>query len=319
MNLEFFLAHASTLMTSHPLSIPLNMAVEDAARIFSARMIKVVPVVDDESKPIGVLTQMALLEAMIRKQIPNSAIEKISDIAAEIHPANCVEMDASMEEVYKALVEAPSDRILVVDGRGRLQGIISPYDFLTYLLGEEKRTMSLLEEIEDLHLRLEDSNKEKAVYQKWLDQQPFTMIVTDTRDNVDFVNQRFESEIGRNLKLVLGRPFLNLFEDEEHPKVQRILGRVRDEQSHPMIYVNFKAPDNKVHRAALVSSSIINKLGIYEGSIFVIRRLDSDKLMRAMHEEVLLLGARGQEWIVPASHEVGGRRENCLAVWAYGL
>jgi len=146
----------SNAMTKDPVTLIENGRVEDAIKLFRSCRFHTFPVVDDEGRPVGCISALAILHAAVPayadkkllaameggpdiasvyKNLENIAEKPIAEVMnRDIHP---VDGDTPTSAVAAMLINLHPDTssILVVDGKGKLIGTISALD----LVSQEKK------------------------------------------------------------------------------------------------------------------------------------------------------------------------------------
>jgi CBS domain-containing protein len=105
-------------------------------RLIEENRISAVPIVNQAGVPIGVVSETDLLhkETRGRKRYEQAKAEAV--IAADLmtSPAITVRVDALVPEAARLMQERNVKRLVVVDGRGRIAGIVSRSDLLQVFL-----------------------------------------------------------------------------------------------------------------------------------------------------------------------------------------
>lgn len=139
---------AQDVMTKDVITIQKYDDVMHVAGILSEKNISGLPVVDKENKVIGIITQADilsmvgvrkehtfkdLLKHMLGKPLPE---RKAGDIVADImaSPAVSIKPDANIAEATQMMDEKKIRRLVVVDDKNVLLGIISRADILKAVL-----------------------------------------------------------------------------------------------------------------------------------------------------------------------------------------
>jgi len=144
---------AKEIMNKDVITIRKDSTIEEIAKLLTDNKISGVPVVDEESHIIGMVTQKDLLYKDVEPRFPafiqilggyiyldgvkeyNEELKKLVATTADqimTHKVVTVGLDAEVEEIAKLMVEKNINRIPVVD-EGKLAGIISRADIVKYL------------------------------------------------------------------------------------------------------------------------------------------------------------------------------------------
>lgn len=133
------------LMTPTAVSVRPGTTFKEIARLLDEYDITAVPVVDDDGRPVGVVSEADLLRKQTSVGVGSSARDLMTSPAAVAQPEwNAVRAARTMEE-------RKVKRLPVVDGDGRLIGVISRGDLVRLFL---RRDHAIQEEIlEDVVVR----------------------------------------------------------------------------------------------------------------------------------------------------------------------
>jgi len=136
------------VMTSDVIAVRADMPFKEIVDILADRGISAVPVVDDEDRVIGVVSEADLLHKtefagesvasrLLESRRHRTAREKAAgDVAGEVMtaPAVTVTADMSVIEAARMMEEKEIKRLPVVDVQGRVVGIVSRRDLLKVFL-----------------------------------------------------------------------------------------------------------------------------------------------------------------------------------------
>jgi len=133
------------LMTPTAVSVRPGATFREIARLLDQYGITAVPVVDDDGRPVGVVSEADLL----RKQTSAFAGNTARDLMTS--PAVVAEPEWSVVRAARTMEQRRIKRLPVVDGEGRLIGVISRSDLVQLFL---RRDRAIQEEIiEDVIVR----------------------------------------------------------------------------------------------------------------------------------------------------------------------
>lgn len=135
---------AGRLMRSVPTPLTPDMRLDEAARTIAASGCKGLPVVDADRRVVGILTEtdfLRCLEAgtfldLLAKVLDESfavsgRCRETRSGEAMTAPATTVVEDAGVHEIVAGFARHPGRSMPVVDGSGRLRGLLLRKDFLT--------------------------------------------------------------------------------------------------------------------------------------------------------------------------------------------
>jgi len=115
------------IMTKGIKSIAYNKTIKEAAEKMIAEKVSLLLVVDNNNKPIGVVTRKDIAFRVIRKaENPEDVL--VSAIMSA--PISTINENLSVVELGKILGERKYKRLLVENDRGELTGIVSTTDIL---------------------------------------------------------------------------------------------------------------------------------------------------------------------------------------------
>ncbi|MEU1473907.1 CBS domain-containing protein [Streptomyces sp. NPDC001668] len=145
------------LMTTAVVSVRRDMGFKDIVQNLTEHDITAVPVVDDQGRPIGVVSEADLLRRQENQADPGghlSATHLLPAESAKAHaltagelmtsPAVTARPEWSVVEAARAMARHRVKRLPVVDDLGRLVGIVSRDDLLHVFL---RRDIAIQEEI----------------------------------------------------------------------------------------------------------------------------------------------------------------------------
>lgn len=121
------------IMTSDPECVRENDKLADAARIMKSEDTGVVPVIDDDRKLIGMITDRDIVVRLVAEG-RNPLDCKVNE--AMTKQVRSVREDASADEVMNTMRGANVRRVPVCDDGGRIVGIVSMADLAVE--GEQK-------------------------------------------------------------------------------------------------------------------------------------------------------------------------------------
>lgn len=138
------------VMTQSPESVTAGTALSDAARLLLSSIFTGLPVVDAQNRPVGVITQgdlikkgglplrLGLLAESDQNRLESVLNELASRKAAEVMscPAVMIAADRPLAEAVERMLTKGVKRLPVVDGAGRLTGMLSRLDIFRTVMRE---------------------------------------------------------------------------------------------------------------------------------------------------------------------------------------
>lgn len=139
---------AADIMNRHIRSIAPDQTVREAAQIMLETGLRCLPVVETDSRLIGMVTRMNLLQVVVTSPLMSPQASTLSQplrhtgalepIAVQQQPVAdfahvdvaTVQEETPLAEVIDALVSSPYKRVLVVDHDRRLLGVVGDVDIL---------------------------------------------------------------------------------------------------------------------------------------------------------------------------------------------
>ncbi|MFJ8588373.1 CBS domain-containing protein [Streptomyces sp. NPDC093595] len=133
------------LMTPDAVTVQRGTPFKEIARLLDEYGITAVPVVEADGRPVGVVSEADLLHSRLSENSPTTAEGLMSA------PALCARPEWTAVEAARVMERRRVKRLPVVDGAGRLIGVISRSDLLQLFL---RRDRAIHEEIlEDILTR----------------------------------------------------------------------------------------------------------------------------------------------------------------------
>ncbi len=145
-------ATVADVMTTDVLTVRESTPYKEIARLLAERRVSAVPVVDDDGRVVGVVSETDLLrkeEHLVpwrsrRLAYRGSRIERkkaAATVAAELMttPPVCIELGASLPAAARAMTDHDVTRLIVLNADGRLAGIVSRSDLLRVFLAPDEQ------------------------------------------------------------------------------------------------------------------------------------------------------------------------------------
>ncbi|MCS7005999.1 MAG: CBS domain-containing protein [Thermoleophilia bacterium] len=164
------------VMTREPKAVPEATSLKDVARILAEHGISGLPVVDEEGKVVGVVSEAdivgkevgaererSLLGRLLRGG-PPPVLDARTAGEAMTAPALTITADREVAEAARTMTEQGVNRLPVVDDEGRLVGIVTRADLVrAFLRSDEEIERELREEVVGRKLWIDPSELEISV------------------------------------------------------------------------------------------------------------------------------------------------------------
>lgn len=119
----------SQVMRTKLETVNQSSTAQEAAKRMRDKKVSSLVVIDKEEAPIGIVTERDLVRRVCSKDISSNKII-IHHIMSS--PIVTIDVNASIEEAAEKMIQKKVRHLLIVD-KNRLNGIITPSDFTTYL------------------------------------------------------------------------------------------------------------------------------------------------------------------------------------------
>ncbi|MEM4651457.1 MAG: CBS domain-containing protein [Pyrobaculum sp.] len=101
-------------------------SLREAVRIMAERNIGLLPIVDDEERPLAVISERDVIKALAA----GASLDDLALAAARREPLITVMPDVDVHEALVKMRRGGVRHLLVVDEEGRLVGVVSIRDFM---------------------------------------------------------------------------------------------------------------------------------------------------------------------------------------------
>jgi CBS domain-containing protein len=132
------------LMTESPRTVPPDASAVDAAKVMQNEDAGVVPIVEDDGRLVGVVTDRDIaLRVVAEGREPDST--KVAEIASQ--NLATVDPQQDIDEALRLMAEHQVRRLPVVEEDGKLVGILAQADVARHL--DASRTGEVVEQISE--------------------------------------------------------------------------------------------------------------------------------------------------------------------------
>ena len=227
------------VMTPEPKSIAANAPLSDAARLLLSSIFTGLPVVDDQKRPIGVITQgdlirkgglplrLGLLAESDQNRLESFLSQLVSRNAAEVMttPAVMIAEDQPLAEAVELMLTKGVKRLPVVDESGSLTGMLSRLDIFRTVMREAPDWKAFkAQQVEVAHLKRVGDILRRDVHTV-LPETPLNELIRLIDDN-DIQRVAVVDAEGMLLGLISDRDLLRYFKPEQEG-VWHLLARVK--------------------------------------------------------------------------------------------
>ena len=131
-----------SVMTANPATCGRDATLQDVARLMKQNDCGEIPIVDDDRRPLGVITDRDIaVRAIAEGKDPRNA--SAADYMTS--PVATVRDDGKLEDVCKLMEQSQIRRVVVVDQRGSVAGIVAQADIA--LSGRDKTTAQVVKQV----------------------------------------------------------------------------------------------------------------------------------------------------------------------------
>ena len=120
---------AKDLMTKDVITVSEDMSIVELAKVLYENKISGVPVVDKDKKLVGVVTEKDLINIIFSGNVRNT---KVGDIMSR----NIIKFtpDTDIDKIALAISEKNVRRVIIVDDKDKVVGIVSRRDIIKMLI-----------------------------------------------------------------------------------------------------------------------------------------------------------------------------------------
>lgn len=138
------MADVSSVMTADPACCTADTPLRDVARMMVEHDCGQIPVVDAERRPVGVVTDR---DIAVRVVAAGKDPAQATAADAMTSPCSSVTSDTSLHDTTCLMEAQKVRRVPVVDGDGRLAGIVSIADLA--LAGKDQATAQVVKQVSE--------------------------------------------------------------------------------------------------------------------------------------------------------------------------
>ncbi|MDP2788352.1 MAG: PAS domain S-box protein [Pseudomonadota bacterium] len=228
------------ILTPNPAGVSVAASVASVLDLMETRRISCVLAVDSDNRPLGIFTEQDAVRLMAKGKA--SAPLSMADVMQQ--PVFTVAADLDTREAYRRMSERGYRHLVVVDGEGRLAGIVSEGDFMHHLdmeywvelktvasamtpepitLSEDASLEYILIAARDLS-RIREQDAQLQLQLHALNAAGNAIIITDTVPHILWANAAFTTLTGYSLAEAIGRKPAELVKsgEQDQPYYQRM-------------------------------------------------------------------------------------------------
>ncbi len=124
-------------MTSDVHTVNLEMSVREAIEVLTLHKISGAPVIDANNRVISVISEGDLLKMAAAKLLDRKIGSCLSHLV-KTEQLISLSVSHNFIDVYRLFIAKPVHRIIIMDGNGRLQGIVSRSNVLRIIVKSGK-------------------------------------------------------------------------------------------------------------------------------------------------------------------------------------
>jgi CBS domain-containing protein len=118
--------NVGSLLKGGALVLQRNATLQETVRIMAERNVGLLPIVDDEGRPLAVISERDVIKALAA----GASLDDMALAAARREPLITVTPDVDVHEALVKMRRGGVRHLLVVDKEGRLVGVVSIRDFM---------------------------------------------------------------------------------------------------------------------------------------------------------------------------------------------
>lgn len=138
------MADITSIMTASPASCRPDTPLRQVAQLMVDNDCGLIPVVDQDNKPVGTVTDRDIATRVVASG-RDAASASAADAMSE--PCTTVAAGSSVQDAARAMEGARVRRVPVVDGDGRLAGIVAIADLVK--AGKDEATAQVVREVSE--------------------------------------------------------------------------------------------------------------------------------------------------------------------------
>lgn len=281
------MAIAQDLMTSAPKMIQSGDSLQDVIKLFLNLGITSSPVINPLGEILGILTELSLVKCYMLHKAKFHKNDKVGHHIEHLRPVHYINSEASLSDVVREIIASPTNRLLVLNDKKKVVGIISPKDLMRAMLGEvnpsenlrdkltqaEEKLKSSLEKISDIERHLD-------VYKKMFHETPYMMHAVDQNGNILMANKRTHDTLGYENGELVGKTMLELYAQQMHGPAEEGLKQLIKDGKPMLAFTTVLKKDGSLLRCDIASTSMRDGNGRFISTISAMRPVDSEDFLK---------------------------------------
>jgi len=277
---------ARALMTHDPRYIQSGERLIDTIDLFFKSNIHFAPVITPVGEILGLLSEVSLIKASLRHYLAPEKNEKVYDHKDLLEPAHFVKETDSIDEVVRTLIKSTSKRVLVLDDKLQLTGIISPKDILRFVTGMEHQKIQMNEQLrkyqettKTLSSQVQNLQDLVYIYKTAFENSPLMMHSVDPKGNIVMANRKIHQVLDYENGELIGRSLTDLYPHTMHELAFDGLEQIKRVGVHASTMTQMVKKDGHTYNVDVVSSALKDSQGVFLATITISRPLESSKAL----------------------------------------
>ena len=190
-----------------------------------------------------------------------------------------------MPVLLKAFFQARAHRVLVLNQKKKITGIVSPNDLYPVLLGTGEKPESLKNQLESAQKRLGElteafakSEESLQTYRASFDYSPCLIHSADQEGTLLNANRAMHMALGYEPGTLIGKSIFDIYPSSSHKDILKGLEKIISVGYHENLNTSMVNKNGELIRVDLVSGSIRDKNGLFNGTIIVSRLANAESM-----------------------------------------
>lgn len=281
------MAIAQDLMTSEPKMIQSGDTLLDVIKLFLSLGITSSPVINPLGEILGILTELSLVKCYMLHKAKFHTNNKVGHHLSHLQPVHYIYAEASLSEVVKEIIASPTNRLLVLNDKKKVVGIISPKDLMRAMLGEANPSENLRDKLSQTEQKLKSSlekisdiERHLDVYQKMFHETPYMMHAVDKDGSILMANKRTHETLGYENGELVGKTMFDLYAQQMHGPAEAGLKQLIKDGKPMLTFTTVLKKDGSMLRCDIASSAMRDEKGRFISTISAMRPVDLEDFLK---------------------------------------